>query len=306
MKTARYPHRISIGLVLQIDQQHDHETVLEPLPTEQDWWSSRVRVLQLAAHHATGPCPARALCQLLHRTEHYVLQIDAHMRFRTNWDVYLLAQLQQRINDTGNPKCMLTTYPVGYQLPNRIPNETRGTRLVPWKFDRDGMLRQKAEFLDHQHGSQGSDAACGLYAAGFNFGPARVLQDCPYEGTLHHLFFGEELTMAVRLFGAGYDLYPPGESVCYHLWSRAHRPAVTSLESDQAKELRKLSMERVKEQLKNHIGTERSAKEFAEKIGVCFVTKTIHTDRDDRKPMLESLDPKSKALILKFMSNEFN
>jgi [Skp1-protein]-hydroxyproline N-acetylglucosaminyltransferase len=117
------------------------------------------------------------------------------------------------------------------------------------------------------------------------------------------LFFGEEVTMAVRLFGAGYDLYPPDESVCYHLWSRAHRPALTSLESDQAKELRKISMERVKEQLKSHVGTERSAKEFAEKLGVCFLTRTIHADR---KPSLANLDPESKALILKFMSNEFN
>jgi Glycosyltransferase (GlcNAc) len=46
--------------------------------------------------------------------------------------------------------------------------------------------------------------------------------------------------MAVRLFVRGYDLYAPTESVCYHLWSRAHRPPTTTEENidDEPKETR--------------------------------------------------------------------
>jgi [Skp1-protein]-hydroxyproline N-acetylglucosaminyltransferase len=55
----------------------------------------------------------------------------------------------------------------------------------------------------------GEPFPCRLYAAGFNLGPARMLMDCPYtyDSQLHYLFFGEELSMAVRLYMAGYDMY---------------------------------------------------------------------------------------------------
>jgi hypothetical protein len=66
------------------------------------------------------------------------------MRFRHNGDEYLIQQCQHIIQQTGHDKVMLTTYPLGYSLPNNIPKqETRGTYLVPWKFDSPGMLRQR-------------------------------------------------------------------------------------------------------------------------------------------------------------------
>jgi hypothetical protein len=53
------------------------------------------------------------------------------MRFRHNWDEYLIQQCQQIIQQTGHDKVMLTTYPLGYTLPNNIPKqETRGTYLI--------------------------------------------------------------------------------------------------------------------------------------------------------------------------------
>ena len=159
-----------------------------------------MRVLQLYARHATGPCPARALAQQLYRGETYLLQLDAHMRFRENWYAYLVEQLRRC---GGSDKSVLTAYPVGYTVPNRIPNETRGTLLLPWKFDdEDKMLRIRGR-LFREELPRGEDAPvpCHLYAAGFNFCRAEpVLRDCPYDGSLHHLFFGEEISMAVRLF----------------------------------------------------------------------------------------------------------
>jgi hypothetical protein len=329
----------------------------------------QLRVMRLHANDATGPCYARGLCQTLYRGEDFVLQIDSHMRFRPNWDEYLIQTINGLVdkrsrlsasrneNEVGNSDCdcdcdcdkiMLTTYPIGYTLPNNIPDETRGTYLVPWKFDANNMLRQKGRLVrrrssdgpttttqdtkkndsdgdDASYDDDDGDSSAGkqqpsrteadvyicpssvtnarrqyLYAGGFNFGPARVVFDVPYDTMgLHHLFFGEELSMAVRLFTHGYDLYAPEETVCYHLWSRAHRPtnpltvqaAATTATTTTAtrmeereKRLRELSRAKVKEQLLGEtamvgahcgLGNARTAMAFAEHLGVDFGQHTF-------------------------------
>jgi [Skp1-protein]-hydroxyproline N-acetylglucosaminyltransferase len=288
MATARHPDRVFVGLVLQVapNDSYDQQEVVAGLPTTEPWYDSHVRCLTLDARHSTGPCPARALCQMLHRGEDYVLQIDSHMRFRENWDVYLIEQLLRCPGGSGNNKNILTAYPVGYQLHNIIPNETRGTLLIPDKFGSEGMLRQRGRFFCS---TPDRPIRCQLYAAGFNFCSASVLQDCPYDPSLHHLFFGEEVSMAVRLYTAGYDMYAPCESVCYHLWSRSHRPAdyVALVTTDRNKgddderkkqALREQSLAVVLEEVAGRgpgLGDPRTAAAWAAELGLDVVERTV-------------------------------
>lgn len=290
MATARHPDRVFVGLVLQValNDAYDQQEVVAKLPTTAPWYDSHVRCLTLDARHSTGPCPARALCQMLHRGEDYVLQIDSHMRFRANWDVYLIEQLLQCPGGDSNNKNVLTAYPVGYQLPNITPNETRGTLLIPDKFGSEGMLRHRGRFFCT---TPDRPVRCQLYAGGFNFCSASVLQDCPYDPSLHHLFFGEEVSMAVRLYTAGYDMYAPCESVCYHLWTRTHRPAdyvtfsSTDKKSDEdenderkKKAQREQSLAVVLEQLAGRgpgLGDQRTATAWAAELGIYVAERTV-------------------------------
>ena len=131
-----------------------------------------------------------------------------------------------------------------------------------------------------------------LYAGGFNFGTARaVIDDVPYDTMgLQHLFFGEELSMAVRFYTHGYDLYAPEETVCYHLWSRSHRPTSTTdlrygtetksradaaAEASRSKVRQQLIGERGMIGIPYGLGTHRSASEFAETLGVDFADQTF-------------------------------
>ncbi len=325
------PGRIFTGIVVQLEhgEKYDEDiwtsitkSTTKSLPNEH-----QLRVIRIHARDATGPCYARGLCQTLYRDEDYVLQIDSHMRFRKNWDEYLIQTIQdiqkmrqkmsheEEIKMRDSDKILLTTYPVGYTLPNNIPKETRGTYLVPWKFDDEGMLRQRGRlvrqtaFRENQRRNERLDSNADkldtkaaydssvshahrhyLYAGGFNFGPSRVIFDVPYDTMgLHQLFFGEELSMAVRLFTHGYDLYAPEESVCYHLWSRSHRPTESSIKpaltkTMKDKKLRKLSQARVKKQLLGDkemigvhcgLGQARSAAAFADRLGVSFDNQTF-------------------------------
>lgn len=277
---AKYANRVKVGLVLQYDETQDasiwNQIVASP------WYkSNQIRCLRMDDRHALGPCYARSLCQSLFRDETFVMQTDSHMRFRPNWDEYLVQTIERLMVEQGE-KVLFTAYPVGYQLPNKIPNETRGTLLVPWKFDSTGMLRQQGRLLQPRN----DPVPCHLYAAGFNFGPARMLQDVPYDQSLHHLFFGEEMSMAVRLYTHGYNLFAPAESVCYHLWSRDHRPTKPQNKGKQdlliVAKGKEQSLAVVMNQLSGKvsttvygIGTVRTVAQFAEALRVDFGNKTL-------------------------------
>lgn len=281
---AQDPRRVVVGLTLQLDLQKD-DSIWKQVQDIAEYKKGQVRCITMEASDAKGPCYARALCQSLHKEEDYVLQIDSHMRFRQNWDSYLIALhggiVQQR---TQNPetavhasKVILTTYPVGYTLPNNIPTETRGTLLVPWKFADGDLLRQRGRLLKPRK----TPVSCHLVAAGFLFGPATLIEDVPYDIRLHQLFFGEELSLAIRLYTHGYDCYAPPESVCYHLWSRSHRPTQKPMTEKEISQRHK-SIDIIKRQLLGEntphgLGTMRTPSEFAKALGVDFSKASFTT-----------------------------
>ena len=138
ISNAQYPHRIYVGIVWQ-NERDDANSII--IPDINGW--NNYRYIQLPARDATGPMYARTLGQQLYRNETFYVQIDSHMRFRPNWDTYSLQLLLQQPQTN---KTILTTYPPPYTLNDTDTSwmdETRGTTLIPWKFDEDGILRQK-------------------------------------------------------------------------------------------------------------------------------------------------------------------
>ena len=204
-------------------------------------------------------------------------------------DSYLIRQ----INRCPRPdKSVLTTYPPGYLLPNSIPDNIEGILLVPWKFDSNNMLRQKGRRLkpcSNEDQNVNDNIPCLLFAAGFNFSYSTMMEECPYDLNLHNLFFGEEISLALRLYTCGYDLFAPPETVCFHLWSRDHRKTFQDeigtfgLEkgdnSDKSQSQwhqisRAKSIAKIKDQIagvdKTSIGSVRTVMEFATRLGVDF------------------------------------
>jgi hypothetical protein len=299
-ETAAFPERIYIGVVFQVDTSSSSTSPnneVDQLTSGKEYtthlfnkyqWNEQtnLRTITLDYRHATGPCYARHLAQSLHRGEDYILQIDSHMRFRPNWDTYLINQLDLCPVPSMS---VLTTYPPNYDPPHGpgVHAETRGTILVPWKFDKnDGILRQKGRLLNEHHNN--SNIPCHLFAAGFNFFQSSLLDLCPYDGKLHGLFFGEEISMAIRLYTHGVDLYAPPMTVCYHKWKRnalRKLTAVTSStggtqeeEDDPTRLGREASLNVVRSQLRGTgrgLGAVRTVKQFEDAIGVDFETREL-------------------------------
>ena len=166
---ASNPSRVYVGIASQHDTSNDavetSELYGQLLPgvgvrassqPQHHLLAPRGNVRLLSVHYsvATGPCYARTLSQSLYRGEEYVLNIDSHMRFRANWDSFLISSLEETHlhyhpaapHESFPFRAIFTTYPPGYDLPDAVPAETRRTYLVPKCFNKAGVLTQKGVF----------------------------------------------------------------------------------------------------------------------------------------------------------------
>ncbi|KAI9915698.1 hypothetical protein PsorP6_008044 [Peronosclerospora sorghi] len=306
---ATFPDRVFVGICLQTD---DDDNTLSYLQIR--YSSSRVRVHSMNYREAAGPCVARAHAQKLWQGEKFYLQIDSHMRFRPGWDCFLINELQQ----CSSAKPILTTYPLGYMLPYKIPAECRPTLLCASSFDEHGMLRQTSKILaktltewvdrcvyqTHNLLTLRGSNWCSLQATSVAVLGCRVIEEVPYDEELRFLFFGEESSMAARLWTSGWDFFTPSKSVIYHLWTRTHRPVFQELETEETKRCRTASIQFVKQLLginqlnendisaeKRTLGRERSFDSYQKHIGVDFAANAIdwRTEWGNLDPILFDL-----------------
>ena len=90
--------------------------------------------------------------------------------------------------------------------------------LLPMVYQTvSGMLRLVGKSVKRSSTSTAAPMPSPFWAAGFNFASSDVIKEVPYDESLRHLFFGEETTMAVRMWTHGWDFFAPPETVCYHL-----------------------------------------------------------------------------------------
>lgn len=120
----------------------------------------------------------------------------------------------------------------------------------------------------------------------------KVMMDLvPYDPNLEYLFFGEEISMAMRFFSHGGIFFSPPQSVVYHLWSRDHRPTPYP-DTDEIKEIKKnkriQSQQIILDMLKGinnetlistkyGLGTIRSIHEYEQYLRVSFQQMIVDT-----------------------------
>lgn len=217
---AEFPTRVFVAICQQNHPTADtHLDAL--LPTELDLYKKQIRILRLSHDEAKGPTYARALIeQQLYQQEDFVLMIDSHTLFVPRWDTLCLEQLLM----CPSPKPILTTYPQVYDQKTRdIPlHDERPPYLTFRSFHpRLGFVQTNPQVMAHKPPSPLPSL---FFAACFAFGPACWWHEVPYDPHLSYVFLGEEISMAARLYTAGYDLFAPACHLVYHLVSRHYRP----------------------------------------------------------------------------------
>ena len=280
---ALNPDRVFAGVVWQyIPDEDAHCFEVETRPEQ-------VRTERFNARFSKGVCWARALTQKLWRGEEYTLQIDSHTRFEPDWDQKLIQMCRQ----TRSPKPVITCYPPAYTPPDQ---RYRGFiySMGAKQFDPNGMFLMVGRAIKVEDAPP--RPIPGAFCSGcFLFAPSEIIEEVPYDPNLY--FFGEEITLAVRLWTHGWDLFHPNQPILYTNWDRKHRK--THFE-DHAHwpELNKRSYSRVLHLLgvrksddthaltdigKYGLGTERTLVEYQRYSGVNFAKRTFNARARDGK-----------------------
>jgi hypothetical protein len=206
---ATNPERLSVGIAWQyVIGEDDHCFKVETRPKQ-------VRVQRFNARLSKGVCWARSMTQKLWQGEEYTLQIDSHMRFEPDWDQKLIYMSRQ----TRSSKPVLTCYPAAYTPPDKLFTGeifSMGAK----EFDRDGMFTMVGRGISVENAPE--KPIPGVFcSACFLFAPSAVIREVPYDPNLY--FLGEEITLAVRLWTHGWDLFYPNMPVLYTNWDRKYR-----------------------------------------------------------------------------------
>ena len=210
---AAHPERISVGICWQFIREQDAQCFQVPYP-----YPDQVRVHEVDAREGRGVCWARSLTQKLWQGEEFSFQIDSHIRFEPGWDETMLAMWKE----CGSDKAVLTCYPPGYTPPNELEKKFI-FGMSAKEFDKDGIFLMVGAPAFEVGVNEPAKPIPGAFAsANTLFGPSGMIKDVPYDPHLY--FFGEEISMAVRLWTSGYDLFHPNRLVVYHDWNRGKRP----------------------------------------------------------------------------------
>jgi hypothetical protein len=205
-------------LVFSIAWQHSTEDTWDNLDEFKD--DKRFRIIDIDYKDSKGACWARNQLQQNYDNEEYTLQLDSHHRFIENWDKELIDMYKQ-LKKKGHEKPLLTSYISSYD-PDNDPN---GRVNVPWKMNFDRFIPEGAIFFlpasidNYKELSEPIPAR--FYSAHFAFAAGTFVKEVPHDP--EYYFHGEEISIAVRAYTWGYDLFHPHKIIAWHEYTRKNR-----------------------------------------------------------------------------------
>ncbi len=186
----------------------------EPWPLGND---PRFLVINVDYLASRGVCWARSRIASLVDDEDWYLQLDSHHRFAPGWDTELIAIAEA----APSPKPLITTYPTGFRVPDDGSRNPAPWQMAFGRWSSEGIpLFQPVPIPDWRNLNRPLRAR--FLGACFVFTRPQWLAEVPYDPNIY--FYGEEITLAVRSFTSGYDLFHPAKTLVWHEWTRSYRP----------------------------------------------------------------------------------
>ena len=214
IKNAKKPEK----LVFSIAWQHSSEDVWDNLDEFKD--DKRFKIVDINYSESKGACWARNQLQQNYNGEEYTLQLDSHHRFIENWDEELILMYKQLVKK-GHKKPLLTGYVSSFD-----PDNDPGARTQqPWKMNFDRFIPEGAVFFlpatidDYKERTEPIPAR--FYSAHFAFSTGKFVEEVPHDP--EYYFHGEEISIAVRAYTHGYDLFHPHKVIVWHEYTRKGR-----------------------------------------------------------------------------------
>ena len=295
LSMASQPHRLRFGICWQY-AKGDSLGDLIKLPN--------LQVISVPFEESKGACWARHMAQQLYAKETFYLQIDSHHRFEKGWDDQMIEMLTSLEAD-GVRKPILTAYPPGYDPSNDPAGRSKGAIQIDFNSFNDKTLFSLASSAIRDADKLTKPVRGRFMAGGFIFARGQYVTDVPYDPSLY--FQGEEMSLSLRAFTHGYDLYHPHKVLLYHHylrkelpkhWTDHKREVIPTLEPGQTwEDLNDASALRLKHLFSagGHrydaiswgpygLGTERTIRQFEFFCGIDFGCRRITRRCLDKQP----------------------
>lgn len=214
IENADNPENLRIGICWQHSKDDEWDELNDFMNDD------RFRIIDIDHIDSKGVCWARNRVQSLYDNEKYTLQLDSHHRFAKSWDSELISMLTE-LQSSGYKKPLITSY-----IPSFDPDNDPVSRVNhPWKMNFDRFIPEGAIFF-LPASFDGFDAndkplPARFYSAHFAFTLGEFCKEVPHDPDYY--FHGEEISIAVRAYTWGYDLFHPHKVLCWHEYTRKGR-----------------------------------------------------------------------------------
>jgi hypothetical protein len=304
IKNAKNPK----NLVFAICWQRSPEESLEEFADDK-----RFKIIDVPYLESKGACWARNKIQQLYSNEKYTLQLDSHHRFVENWDE-LLIKMVKDLQKKGHKKPLLTSY-----IPSFDPENDPQARVQhPWKMDFDRFIPEGPVFFlpstIENWQKLDTPIPARFYSAHFCFTVGEFSNEVQHDP--EYYFHGEEISIAVRAFTHGYDLFHPHKVIAWHEYTRKGRTKhwddvrdwgiLNSNCHKRNKILFGMDGEDPKsiDFGKYGFGTERSLEDYEKYAGVSFSKRAIQKYTKDNliapNPIIENKEDYEKSFLRVF------
>lgn len=240
---ARHPHRLHVSVCWQHDEREspgDFErggfalssrVAFGRLHHDLSRRGTAVRLFDYAMQESRGCGWARAIAQQGFSNERYTLQLDSHHRFARHWDASLVTMLEG-LRSHAHTRPVLVGHPPAYEPGDALPEHCAyGYQIDFVEFGGPGVVRTRSTVIDSPAGRR-APVPARFFSGGFAFADGSFVRDVPADPD--HYFNTEEITLAVRAYTHGYDLFHPHRHVLWHYYGRHGMPKVWD---DQARAL---------------------------------------------------------------------
>jgi len=286
LENAKYPKNLRFGIC----RQYHPEDGFDSLDEYKD--DNRFRVIDVLYSESKGVCWARNQVQQLYKNEKYTLQIDSHMRFEKNWDDVLIKMLKELQKD-GYNKPLLTGYVSSFDP----DNDPEGRVTEPWRMVFDRFIPEGAVFFLPEvipdWKKLKSPVPARFYSAHFCFTLGEFSKEVQHDPEFY--FHGEEISIAVRAYTHGYDLFHPHRVMIWHEYTRKNRTKQWDDDKDWVNKnnrahLKNRKLFSIDDEVFNPddfgiygFGTERSLKDYESYAGIRFSVRGVQQFTLDKK-----------------------
>jgi hypothetical protein len=279
---AKYPENLTFGICWQ----HDETESLEEFSKD-----NRFRILDFNWSESKGLCWARSEIQKLWKGEEYTLQLDSHHRFLKNWDEELIEMMKM----TGSKKPIISTYAGMYQ-----PSDDRLLNFEPYKmvasnFTPGGTILFRPHSIPNWETLE-KPIPARFVSGHFFFTIGKHCEEYKYDPNIY--FAGDEISLSIRSFTLGYDLFHPHKTVIWHEYTREGRTKHWSDFNEENKnkgvvekqwwEMDNESKRRLRHMLQEEdnnidlgiysLGDVRTHKEYEDYAGINFKHRRLHNN----------------------------